>query len=76
MNYIVIYTPLSLGILTINALTATTEVIIITAQADIFSLQGIAQVSETINTVKQYCNNILKIAGIRLTRYNDRTIIS
>jgi chromosome partitioning protein len=73
-DYIIIDTPPSLGILTINALSASTSVII-TAQADIFSVQAISQVSDTINTVKQYCNKSLQIGGILLTRYNDRTII-
>ncbi|GHT34230.1 chromosome partitioning protein ParA [Endomicrobiia bacterium] len=74
-DYIIIDTPPSLGILVINALTLAYSAII-TAQADIFSLQGISQVSETIDTVKQYCNNALKIGGILLTRYNERTLIS
>jgi chromosome partitioning protein len=74
-DYIIIDTPPSLNILTINALSAANS-IIITAQADVFSLQAISQVSDTINTVKQYCNKSLHIKGILLTRYNDRTIIS
>ncbi|GHT47041.1 chromosome partitioning protein ParA [Endomicrobiia bacterium] len=74
-DYIIIDTPPSLGILVINALTLAYTAIIAT-QADIFSLQGISQVNETINTVKQYCNNALKIGGILLTRYNERTLIS
>jgi chromosome partitioning protein len=73
-DYIIIDTPPSLGILTINALTAASTAII-PAQADVFSLQGIAQVSESIGTVRQYCNNALRIGGILLTRYNPRTII-
>ncbi|GHT76993.1 chromosome partitioning protein ParA [Endomicrobiia bacterium] len=74
-DYIIIDTPPSLGILVINALTLAYSAII-TAQADIFSLQGISQVNETINTVKQYCNNALKIGGILLTRFNERALIS
>jgi chromosome partitioning protein len=74
-NYAVIDTPPALSILTINALTAANEAII-TTQADIFSLHGIAQISETIDVVKQYCNKCLKIAGILLTRYNYRTVLS
>ncbi|GHT42168.1 chromosome partitioning protein ParA [Endomicrobiia bacterium] len=74
-DYIIIDTPPSLGILVINALTLAYSAII-TAQADIFSLQGISQINETIDTVRQYCNNTLKIGGILLTRYNERTVIS
>lgn len=73
-DYIVIDTPPVLGILTINALTACTGAII-PAQADIFSLQGIAQLSGTIETVKKYCNPRLSIMGIVLTRFNKRSII-
>ena len=74
-DYCIIDTPPALGILTINALTACNNVII-PAQADIFSLQGVAQLYKTIDTVKKYCNPTLKIMGILLTRYNRRAIIS
>lgn len=74
-DYVIIDTPPSLGILTINALTACNG-IIIPAGADIYSLQGITQLKGTIETVKKYCNNSLEILGILLTRYNSRAIIS
>lgn len=74
-NYVIIDTPPALGILTINALTACKR-IIIPAQADIFSLQGIGQLHSTIKTVKRYCNPSLKIEGILLTRFNSRTVLS
>jgi len=74
-DYIVIDTPPALGILTINALTACSGVII-PAQADIYSLQGISQLYNTLQTVKKYCNPSLKVMGILLTRYNGRAIIS
>lgn len=74
-DYIIIDTPPALGILTVNALTACTGAVI-PAQADIYSLQGIAQLYKTISTVKKYCNPNLQVMGILLTRYNPRTIIS
>ena len=74
-DYIIIDTPPALGILTINALTAANSVII-PAQADIYSLQGIEQLNETIKPVKKYCNPDLAIEGILLTRYNARSILS
>lgn len=74
-DYCIIDTPPALGILTVNALTACNGVII-PAQADIYSLQGIAQLNNTIETVKRYCNNSLFIIGIILTRYNSRAVIS
>lgn len=74
-DYIIIDTPPALGILTINALTACDSVII-PAQADIYSLQGISQLNSTIETVKRYCNRDLSIMGIVLTRFSSRSIIS
>ena len=73
-DYIIVDTPPALGILTMNALTACTGAII-PAQADIYSLQGIAQLNSTIETVKKYCNPSLSIMGIVLTRFNGRSII-
>lgn len=74
-DFIVIDTPPALGILTVNALTACTSVII-PAQADIYSLQGIEQLGETMVPVKKYCNGGLYIEGILLTRYNPRSVLS
>lgn len=74
-DYIVIDTPAQLGILTINALTASNSCII-PVQADIYSLQGIGQLNETIEAVTKYCNKALTIKGILLTRFNGRAIIS
>lgn len=73
-DYIIIDTPPALGILTINALTACTGAII-PAQADIYSLQGIAQLNSTIEAVHKYCNPDLRIIGILLTRFTNRSII-
>lgn len=72
---IVIDTPPALGTLTVNALTAA-DSLIIPAQADIFSLQGIGQLSATIQAVKTYCNPDLKLEGILLTRHSGRTVLS
>lgn len=74
-DYIIIDTPPALGILTINALTACNSVII-PAQADIYSLQGIEQLAETMKPVKKYCNADLTIEGILLTRYSSRSVLS
>jgi chromosome partitioning protein len=74
-DYIIIDTPPALGILMVNALTASSGVII-PAQADMFSLQGIARLYSTIDTVKRHCNPTLQIKGILLTRYSPRTIVS
>jgi chromosome partitioning protein len=71
-DYILLDTPPALGILTINAFTAS-DLIIVPMLSDIFSLQGIAQLYETVERVKKYCNPNLSIAGIVLTRFNPRT---
>lgn len=74
-QYIVIDTPPSTGILTTNALTVAHK-IIIAAQADTYSAEGLMQLSASIETIKKYCNPNLQIAGILLTRYNSRTLLS
>ena len=74
-DYIIVDTPPSLGILTVNALTASTS-IVIPALADIFSIHGINQLSHTVSQVKKYCNPSLEVKGIVLTRFSPRTVIS
>ena len=74
-DFIIVDTPPALGILTINALTACDSVII-PAQADIYSIQGIEQLAETMKPVKKYTNPALTIEGILLTRYRHRSVLS
>lgn len=74
-DYVVIDTPPALGILTVNALTASDSVVI-PAQADIYSVDAIGQLYNTIKAVKQYTNKNLSIKGILLTRFSDRTVLS
>ncbi|MEA5034006.1 ParA family protein [Cloacibacillus evryensis] len=74
-DYIIIDTPPALGLLTLNALTAADEVII-PCQADIFSLHGMAQLRDTIETVREYTNPKIRIGGILLVRHNPRTVLS
>jgi len=74
-DYIVIDTPPALSILTVSALTASDSVII-PAQADIFSLQGISQLYDTIQAIQQHSNPNLSIKGILLIRHNTRAILS
>lgn len=73
-DYIVIDSPPALGIITINALTAA-DSLIVPMVADRYSLQGLGQLSSSIDTVKEYSNPDLKIEGILLTRFNPRTIL-
>lgn len=74
-DYIILDTPPALGTLTVNALTACDSVII-PSQADIYSLQGVGQLIQTIQAVKKYCNNNLIIRGFLLVRYSARAILS
>lgn len=74
-DFILIDTPPALGILTINALTCADNVVI-PAEADVYSIEAVGQLSNTINAVKQYTNKDLSIVGILLTRYSGRAIIS
>ena len=74
-DFIIIDTPPALGVLTVNALTASNYVIM-PAQADIYSLQGISQLAETLEAIRAYTNPGLALAGILLTRHNIRNILS
>lgn len=71
-SYIIIDCPPSLSILTINAFVAS-DYVVIPSAADVFSMQGMGQLNNTIQSVKKYCNPSLKIAGILLTKYTNRT---
>lgn len=74
-DYVLLDCPPSLGILTINALTAA-DTCIVPCQADTLSLQALEQLSPTIDTIRQYTNPKLKIRGILITRFNGRAILS
>ncbi len=75
-DYIVIDTPPTLGIMTVNALVAANYVIIPT-MADINAIQGIQQLGDIINKgVREDYNSELQILGILLTRYDARLNIS
>lgn len=68
-------TPPSLGVLTVNAFTFASDILIPTT-AGIFATAGIKQLSDTVNNVQKYCNSDVKIMGILFTRYNPRANIS
>lgn len=71
-DYIVIDTPPSLNILTVNGYAAANHLIIPMA-AEILSLVGLVQLKETIEAVRSSVNPNLHVLGILLTRYNRRT---
>jgi len=72
-DLILIDTPPSLGLLTVNALTASDN-IIITICPDYFSLKGIALLESTIETVKNNLDANIKVFGTIVTRYRERVI--
>lgn len=74
-DYIIADSPPTLGILTVNILTAA-DYMIIPALADVFSIMGIGQLYSTIRAVTTYCNKELNLAGILLVRHNERYILS
>lgn len=74
-DYVLIDSPPALGILTINTFTAA-DIIIVPMLSDIFSLQGIAQLHDTVMRVQKYCNPGLTYGGILLTRCAPRTLLS
>jgi len=72
---VIIDCPPALGLLTVNALTAATDVLI-PVQAEYFALEGLGQLLNTIQLVKQGLNPSLEILGIVLTMYNKRMTLS
>jgi chromosome partitioning protein len=74
-DFVFIDTPPSLGLLTVNTLTAATGVII-PVQTHYFAMEGVVQLQETIHRVSEDINPGLKVLGIVLTMYDRRTLIS
>lgn len=74
-DYVIIDSPPALSLLTINALTASNE-IVVPIQADVLSLKSLKELSETIGAVKKYTNKSLKLSGVLLARYNPRSILT
>lgn len=70
-DYILIDCPPSLGLLTLNALTAVKEVFI-PIQAEFFALEGLTKLLQTINIVRQRINAEVKITGVLVTMFDKR----
>ncbi|MGZ5477335.1 MAG: ParA family protein [Thermoanaerobaculia bacterium] len=70
-DYILIDSPPSLGLLTVNGLTAADSVLV-PMQCEYFAIEGIAQLLNTIERVRDFLNPDLEIEGIALTMYDDR----
>ena len=74
-DYVLIDCPPSLGLLTVNALTAATSVII-PVQCEYLALEGLSQLADTIQMVRKYLNPTLDIRGLIMTMYDSRTKLS
>jgi chromosome partitioning protein len=74
-DFVIIDCPPSLGILTLNALTAAHSVLI-PVQCEYYALEGLGQLLNTISIVKQHLNPLLDVEGILLTMYDSRLRLS
>ncbi len=74
-DFVLIDCPPSLGLLTINALTATDK-LIIPIQSEFYALEGLSKLLDTIKLVKMRLNRDLEIQGVLLTMYDPRTSLA
>jgi chromosome partitioning protein len=74
-DFVIIDCPPSLGLLTINSLTASDSVLI-PVQCEYYALEGLGQLLNTIKIVRQHLNRELDIEGVLLTMYDTRTRLS
>lgn len=74
-TYVIIDCPPSLGLLTVNALTAA-DAVLIPVQAEYYALEGLGQLLETIQLVRKGLNPSLDLLGVVVTMYDKRTSLS
>ena len=71
-DFIFIDCPPSLGVLTLNALTASNSVLI-PIQCEFYALEGVGQLMSTVQLIKRYLNTSLQIEGVIMSMYDSRT---
>jgi chromosome partitioning protein len=74
-DFIIIDSPPSLGLLTINSFTASDE-ILIPLQAQYLALQGLTKLVEVVDKIKQRLNKGLKVGGVFITQYDSRKVLN
>jgi chromosome partitioning protein len=74
-NYILIDCPPALSLLTVNALTAA-DSLLIPVQAEYYALEGLSQLLQVVQMVRQGLNPQLELLGVLLTMYDNRTTLS
>ncbi|HJO29161.1 MAG TPA: ParA family protein [Acidobacteriota bacterium] len=73
-EFIVIDTPPTLGMLTINALVSATH-LLVPVQSSYFSLEGTIDLMETVNKIRSRVNRRLQLLGVLITLHDNRTIL-
>lgn len=74
-DFIIIDSPPSLGLLTINAFTVSDE-ILIPLQAQYLALQGLTKLIEVVDKIKRRLNKELKVGGVFITQYDNRKVLN